>query len=393
VEFQSESAPTPTPTPTISPTPTPTPISIQCPPYYTQSTAGGVTYCHQFFRSTTFPFSHECKTYNSASVDDNDDTHCGSAHIEAGNNGYQYFNFDGFSYQEATNNWKQMVYPSEITELRYYVFFANRIYDYCTPWFMTPSGIYTAQAAAVSQDDDGNEGWYRHFDLDKELFQEIQPSGIAISCDNSGDILQYNYGNDTTYNRPLTFAMLSFTYPSFASLSGSIYEATGSAEPLEIGDCEALDFACYIGRFLDWVKYLIAQFKSWLASLYQIESPYDLMVEQRDLMLEVMAYKTPFAYIIALQNIDWSTVLTSEADIDTIPIIDIPIVTYSFITHTATTTGSLYYDFNASTPLNNQALYYREIMYNFLKIIIGIIFIFWLVFTFSQQVRMIIFGR
>jgi len=387
IELQSISSPTPTPTPT----PAAPPIS-QCPLYYNEWNEYAVKYCGQTFSNITFPTEHICATHNIASVGNS--IVCGSGHIPV--NGYAYYNLTGFDYQGDQDRWLMPVYPSEIRTLEFHVTYSNRVFGYCTAWYMVGSEKYTDSAAAVSVDEHSTgEGWYATFGLDKELYQEIQPDGIAISCDNDASLLQYNYHHDQVFDEPnLLYTWLKLDFPASAILAPNIHEgeATPSGQCV-LPDCEPLDVWCYIQSLVAWLGCQITSFKLWLSSLYSLKSPYDLMVEQRDLLIDVMDYKSPFGYITTLQGIDWATVLTTEDDITTIPIIDIPIVSYSFISHTATVTSSLHYNFNDNTPLNTQALYYRDILYNFLKIFLGIIFIFWLVFVFSQQVRMIIFGR
>lgn len=163
-------------------------------------------------------------------------------------------------------------------------------------------------------------------------------------------------------------------------------------------ECDENDLLCRIakwvgGFFTENIPAMVNNIIKTILSIVPTGTPYENFIDQKELTVDVMNTRSPITYINTIKDINWASVLTVEADVSTIPILSIPIVTYNFETHIATVTSSISYNFNTSNPLNNQINYYRENFYTFLRILIGLIFIGWFSFSFSQQIRNIIFGR
>ena len=323
-------------TPTTKPTPADNPVST-CPRYYEEYKTGGLTYCRQYFTDVTFtandPIAGSCVTYTGASINSSSAITCGQYTIKSG--GYYYQGFAGFNYQKQTNNWVQAVYPSEISKLVYIFNITGGYNGNCRPYYVSNTGTFTR--AGVDLDGGTGLGAYgRMWSLDQDLWRSIQPVGIAVSCDGADhQVLNYNYGNDKTFNRPDVFATVILEYPAYATLLDdnnwmASQSATLNSNPsstLDLSSCGANPI-CAVEKggqwVIDWIKAKINDLvEAWLGGIKILFIPTASLDKLSELQAVVYT-KSPWAYLQALSTMDMTN--PSTATDTAIPDITIPAI-------------------------------------------------------------------
>lgn len=214
----------------------------------------------------------------------------------------------------------------------------------------------------------------------------------------------YTYGTHSWFGMPLFGT--NHTKPtdvlvSLHMIDGSTLGCGNTAVVTE--SCDALDVICHINNWIinikKWYEGVMTKFFQLFTNLSQtalgqliIKSPYEITMEQRDLLFQVLMQKAPLAYVMPFVNIDLSPLLETQDSPD-LPIIDIEIPLYNFKTKQTSILYHLYYNFNDVTDVNVAIVNNANIIYAFFVMVLGVWFFSWVAFTYLPAVIDTLFGR
>jgi hypothetical protein len=206
-----------------------------------------------------------------------------------------------------------------------------------------------------------------------------------------------NGGNYTTLENISTGIpfYLELNYETEASGGGSIPlpQATVKPSVIDFSGC-GINPICYAQRgyekIVQWADFIWTSISNKITYFFDVPTPAELAGQQAGLLMAILWEKAPLGYIKPLRD---QLLPMSLVDVNTLPVIHIPIYNYNFTTNTKYINYYIDYNFNDTSELNSAFITLRNVIYATLTLFIGWAFIFWVIFIFQAQVKQTIFGK